>query len=168
MNADRTPFQRKGMFTSSDRIVLVADCEPLTLADVLPLVDAKEPQPQTAVTSRKHLSPSGALNAVETGKQLRSVLTNVANHPSRDHQAGREAASRHLLSAQRLAATAATGVPLRPGSWCRVPASRGRTHGQMAVKRSSAPCPARPVGCGEQEVCPPQGRCEPVPLSDPG
>jgi hypothetical protein len=56
------------MFACSDRTLLVADCESLTLADILPLVGAEEPQPQTAVTFAEHLSPSGPLNAVETGK----------------------------------------------------------------------------------------------------
>jgi hypothetical protein len=81
VSADRTPPGRKYMFASSDRTLLAADYESLTSADTVPLVGAKEPRPQTAVTSRKHLSPSGPLNAVETGKQPRSVLTNAAMPP---------------------------------------------------------------------------------------
>jgi hypothetical protein len=66
------------MFVSSDRTLVATDCESLTSADTLPLVGAEGPRPETAVTFRKHLSPSSALNAVENGKQSRSVLTNVA------------------------------------------------------------------------------------------
>jgi hypothetical protein len=46
------------MFVSSDRTLLAADSESLTSADFLPLVAAEGSRPQTAVTSRKHLSPS--------------------------------------------------------------------------------------------------------------
>jgi hypothetical protein len=68
------------MFVSSDRTPLAADSESLTSADFLPLVAAEGPLSQTAVTSGKHLSPSCPLNEVGSGKQSRSVLTNVANH----------------------------------------------------------------------------------------
>jgi hypothetical protein len=67
------------MFVSSDRTLLATDSESLTSADSQLLVAAKGPRPQTAVTSRKHLSPSWPLNAVESGEQSRSVLTNVAS-----------------------------------------------------------------------------------------
>lgn len=66
------------MFVSSDRTLLATENESLTSADFLALVAADGPPPQTAVTSRKHLSPSCPLNAVGSGKQSRSVLTNVA------------------------------------------------------------------------------------------
>jgi hypothetical protein len=69
------------MFVSSDRTLLATDSESLTSADSQLLVAAKGPRPQTAVTSRKHLSPSWPLNAVESGEQSRSVLTNVATSP---------------------------------------------------------------------------------------
>jgi hypothetical protein len=113
-------------------------------------------------------SPSGKHLPQRRQQRLPDSRRGQRHHRSRDHQAGREAASGHGLSAHRMAASAEAGVPLRPGSWCRVPASRGRADGQMTVKRSSTPCPACPEDRGEQEVCPPQGRCEPVLLSDPG
>jgi hypothetical protein len=46
------------MFAGSARTLLAADSESLTSADFLALVAAEGPPLETAVTSRKHLSPS--------------------------------------------------------------------------------------------------------------
>jgi hypothetical protein len=56
--SDRTPFEPRFMFVSSDRTWLPRPAKSLTSANGLPLVDADRPLPVTAVTSGDHLNGS--------------------------------------------------------------------------------------------------------------
>jgi hypothetical protein len=76
---DRTLGPAGCMFVSSDRTLLPADCESLTSADPCLSLASKEFGPKLRSLLVSTSTWSGSLNAVETGEQPRSVLTNVAN-----------------------------------------------------------------------------------------
>jgi hypothetical protein len=93
-----------------------------------------------------HISP-GSLPGKHRPKDSNSACLAIALASGTcDHQAITPDAKQHPVraKAQRVAASAAADMPLRPGPWRRMPASRAYADGQMTVKRSSPSCSGRP------------------------
>jgi hypothetical protein len=78
--SDRTPFEPRFMFVSSDRTWPPRSSKSLTSANGLPLVDADGHLPVTAVTSGDHLT--GSLPA-RCGPKWRAfaATSHERNHP---------------------------------------------------------------------------------------